>query len=453
MPLDEPTAVPAAAEAPAAEWPELDQGLLGRGRPAVPPFPLSLLPTPWRAWVEEEAPSSLPPEYFALALLGAAASMLGNSVRMHVAGTWREPLILWPALVGGPSSGRTRALAKGRLAVELASTVVGARRTEDQAGLDLRVSTLGDTTAKYVTRELETSRRGVSLWREELANWILAAASDEWRPAWIGAWGAGDVTVHPARQIWPTRVERFAVGICGALDQERLTDIVRESTEPLVARFLYAWPEPPGHAPLVAGPSSFDHVAFNAMMMRLMTFSVHGSTPRTLPFVPDAVARLDALLPAVRALRHDADGAEAAWLGKGPSSIARLAGVLRMMHWASRAGAESDPAVRAEDVDAAHSLWSDYLLPHARAVFGAAGTTETDRLARRAARWLRRQRKDCVSRREVRRHALGQAVDLEGVDDVLAQLESAGALRAIPGPDKARRGRPSERWAINPALR
>ena len=105
MPLDELNNLPQ----PAADWPSLDPSLLGDHRPTPPPsFPLHLLPGRWRAWVEASSRVFGSADYLAHCLLGGVAGVGGAGIRVAVASHWHEPLLLWQALVGGPSSGKSR---------------------------------------------------------------------------------------------------------------------------------------------------------------------------------------------------------------------------------------------------------------------------------------------------------------------------------------------------------
>ena len=45
-----------------------------------------------------------------IAILLSVAGLCGAGVRAQVTSAWSEPLVLWQALVGGPSSGKTSAL-------------------------------------------------------------------------------------------------------------------------------------------------------------------------------------------------------------------------------------------------------------------------------------------------------------------------------------------------------
>src|SRR5689334_6536496 len=107
MPLDEPPAS-------ATPWPEIDRRFLFPSRPAPPLFPLELLPAPWRAWVESAAPSFASVDYAAQGLLGAVSAVCGPRALVEVTPQWHEPLVLWLAIVGGASTGKTPALTAAR---------------------------------------------------------------------------------------------------------------------------------------------------------------------------------------------------------------------------------------------------------------------------------------------------------------------------------------------------
>ena len=85
-----------------ALWPEIDRRFLHHSRPPPPPFPLELLPEHWRPWVEARAGSFTSLDYLAQGLLGAVSAVCGARVVVDVTPHWREPLVLWQAMVGGP---------------------------------------------------------------------------------------------------------------------------------------------------------------------------------------------------------------------------------------------------------------------------------------------------------------------------------------------------------------
>ena len=101
--------------AEAATWPDIDPVLIEDGRRSVPGFTLDLLPLPWRSWVSATARAAgAPVDYAAQALLAAAAGLCGAGASVRVTPAWSERLVLWQALVGRASTGKSPALASMR---------------------------------------------------------------------------------------------------------------------------------------------------------------------------------------------------------------------------------------------------------------------------------------------------------------------------------------------------
>ena len=81
------------------------------------------------------------------------------------------------------------------------------------------------------------------------------------------------------------------------------------------------------------------------------------------------------------------EGRQAAWWGKGPGNVLRLAGTLTYLAWAIQPAGTPEPAqVPAWTVKAAARLWQSYLWPHARAVFRIAGNTGEESHGRKVLR-------------------------------------------------------------------
>ena len=158
---------------------------------------------------------------------------------------------------------------------------------------------------------------------------------------------------------------------------------------------------------------------------------------------------------AFRAQLHEetrqTEGIEAAWLGKGGGMVACLAGTFALMAWAASDAPDLPRILGLDTVERAVSLWWDYYRPHAMALFRREGTSEESR-ARRVVRWVRAEGRDVISRKDVRRRALCEAVDGREADDVIACLVEAGALRPQPRVKTDRPGRPALRWDVNPLL-
>jgi len=111
-------------------WPDIDPAFVEDARGAVPLFPLDLLPQPWRGWVSDTARAAgAPVDYAVQALLAAVSALCGAGVLVRVTPAWSEPLVLWQALVGPSSSGKSPAL-------EPVRALLGALEPEVAAGTE-----------------------------------------------------------------------------------------------------------------------------------------------------------------------------------------------------------------------------------------------------------------------------------------------------------------------------
>jgi len=438
---------------PTNDWLPLDRSLLGESRPARPAFPLHLLPGRWRTWVEASSRLFGSADYLAHCLLGGVAGVGGAGIRIEVTSHWREPLLLWQALVGGPSSGRSAAFARVRALLDRVEP------GDEEGGDRAPPAVLVDAGLDELDMALGSSARGVLLWREDLADWIEEAGRrsgpHSGRPAWLAGWNAASAMIGR----YPKAC--FAVGLLGALAPERLSGSFTGGDGALASRFLYVWPE--RGASVSLADTDADDAGIAALLQKIAAFAGHRETPCVVPFDKGAERRLEALMPAIQ---QRADAAEdeglgsvaVEWIGRGVATVVRLAGVLSLMEWAEtsetageESGAEYLP-VGAAHVEAAYALWSEYYLPHALAVFDRAGARAGDQAARKVVRWLKRVRAPEISREDVRREALCQSVDADGAEEVLARLEAGGFLRPVPVTEPTRRGPRRRRWEVNPLL-
>ena len=232
---------PVAASAASESWPKIGADLLTPARDAVPAFPLGLLPSHWRDWIADTARlAGAPPDYVAQAVLGAVSGVCGAGVSARIGATWSEPLVLWQALVGGPSSGKSLALAAGRgllAPVEAALAANDGRRRErhaarlglarrhreqwqaecaqavesgglpspmpadagfDQPFVPARIA-VADATPAALGDALRGHPRGAVLWRDGASAWLGDLAGTKRGGLdpdhWLEAWAAGPVTM------------------------------------------------------------------------------------------------------------------------------------------------------------------------------------------------------------------------------------------------------------------
>ncbi|MBN9087023.1 MAG: DUF3987 domain-containing protein [Reyranella sp.] len=429
---------PEVAETACAPWPELDRRFLQRERRAVPPpFPLEVIPEAWRSWIEGYALASTCIDYVAQALLAAVSAVCGSRMVVDVTPHWREPLVLWQALVGAPSTGKTAALVAGRRLLGSVKAPPDPPVVEEKPPRD------GPVLTAWMLD------RGLSRWFDD-CDWLGAMSRDkEDRPVVVAGW-TGDPS-HCAKFLEVgKRDARWAKSILGTLQADRLAETLSGVDDGLLSRLLYCWPVPGLDARLDRATGEGETVS--RLLQRLVDLPGTICEPATLALEDAAIDRLQALLPPLRAFMREADGAEAAWIGKAAGTIVRLAGLLSLMDWAAGDARVPCTTVDERHVERAHALWRDYYWPHAQAVFGQASPTIAERRVRRVGRWLQRTRPQVVSREDVRREALGDTANAETAESVIERLEQYGVVRLIPTQAARSGGRPRRRWEVNPEL-
>ena len=216
--------------------------------------------------------------------------------------------------------------------------------------------------------------------------------------------------------------------MCSSDLPDRLAEVFQGGDDGMAARFLYAWPEPPKYRSILERQVARDDEALD-LLQHIDRAAGSADRPLVLAFDHHAATFFDGFCERLHEDAQLAEGLEAGWLGKGRGTVARLAGLLALLAW-SGTGQLAPPTIVDETyVRQAIELWSGYFRPQARAVFTQCGRTDRDRLARRAVKWLRAQAFQLVSREDLRRDALGQAIDAGETDRLIARLEQAGVLR------------------------
>jgi hypothetical protein len=414
-------------------WGDFDASYLDDSRGPVPAFSLELLAAPWRDWARDTAAAAgAADDYVALSLIAAAGGLCGASARVQVAPGWTEPLVLWQALIGAPSSGKSPAIAPLRALLETLAQESGGDDAECSAS-GTAFAGLGDVAA--------ADAKGALLWCDEPADWLarLAVASASARG-------------HLLRG-WAPPIGAPVTGLLVCLQPDAVAAIAKLGVD-LAARFLFAWPHQPPYRPLAGRKPPANGQALSALR-RLSHLAGTAGSPAILQFEEDALRALDSFLAKLHLEVAEADGLEQAWQGKGRGTVVRLIGCLALLDW-SVAGVDACPAtpcpVGREVVERGVSLWSDYLRPHARAVLQLAAPDDIDHKARHVLRWLRRRGALEVSREEIRCDALGRSVNAAGAERVLQRLQTAGFVKQLLYSMPSHGGRPPNRWEVNPRL-
>lgn len=475
-------------------WPELDLHWLYGERSAVPPLPVGqIFPPATAKWIETTAESvGAPADYVAVGLLGVLAGMSGAGVLIQATPEWGEPLVLWLAAIGAPSTGKTPALSAARRCIEVietdAQTGDDERRREHQAReasaklakdawLD-EVETahkngtppplppadskapspfvptqmlIGDATLESIADIVEGNPRGVVSWHDELAAWLQSFSrysSGSNRPAWLEGWSAGPVRINRKSRSEPLQLRKLPLSVVGTIQPDRLREALTGADDGLPARFLYTWPDAPPFKALAdrRAPQS------EGMLQRLRRIAAATGTvdqPLALGLAPDAFALFDAFAREHHGEAADHIGLASGWYGKGPGTVLRLAGALHLLREAEAAG-PIGASIDAEAIRLAAGFWGNYFLPHAMAAFSVAGLSEKERRLRRAVMWMQRHRAMSVTGRQLHQEAFARSLSTDEVVEVAKHMERAGVIREAKRPPGV--GRPSASWLVNPAV-
>ncbi len=280
---------------------------------------------------------------------------------------------------------------------------------------------------------------------------LLSGGGD--RQFWLEANGGQSFTIDRVKHPEPVHIRHLSVAVFGGIQPDRLSAVMRDADDGLVARFLFAWPEKGGYRrPTERGA---DHDAGLAVFRRLAALDMaNGERGATLPVVvPFSAAAVEAF----HAFRADMHGREAAGLmagaiGKAPGHVIRLALLLEFLWWAATPGAPEPAAISYAAFAAAAGLVDGYFLPMAERVFGDAAASDPERHAAALARWIVRTGPAKVNVRVLREtdKPAGLPRDASAIKAACAELVDARWL--VAPPPNAGPGRPAGDYMVNPAL-
>ena len=195
-------------------------------RPRQPPWSRACrarwrcVPQPWRDWIADtERATGAPADYVLQSVLAGVAAVCGAGVRVRVTPAWDEPLVLWQAVVGEPSTGKSAALAPMRRLLDVVEQErrLGdeeRRAAHDERGKAAGKGTDGDAAPSCPRRSWRADRRsrrarrrssrgnprGLLLWRDGPARgrgWIARRGRRGRQPSRDVARGLGGAAPSP----------------------------------------------------------------------------------------------------------------------------------------------------------------------------------------------------------------------------------------------------------------
>jgi hypothetical protein len=311
-----------------------------------------------------------------------------------------------------------------------------------------------DVTIERVATLLATAApKGLLIVRDELAGWIsgMCSYNDAGRAFWVESFGGRPYRVERQKHPDPIIVPRLAVAVYGGVQPERLGPLMRDTDDGLLARILWAWPDPIAFRLSRRAP----HVDWAVDALdRLRWLDLQpGYPPQPLivPLSQDALPLLESFARGVQERQETAGGLMRSTLGKARGLALRLSLVLETLWWCGSSGMAAGPnQISPKAFAAAAHILDDYYLPMAERVYGDAAAPQRDRNAATLARWILRDKPH-----EVYVRALQRDVRLPGLTSAEAIHEAAGVLVEAdwlqePVRGVGRRGKAA--YAINPRV-
>ena len=482
-------------------WPELQPFEEER----LPEFPVEVLPSPLREWVQAESiATQTPPDLAGLLALAVCSSAIARRIVVEPRPKWVEPTNTYVAVVLEPANRKSAVFADAtapmreveRSEVDAAREEVAQEQSERRQAVK-RLEKLERELAKnYSAAKADEARELV----HKLANWseralprrIVDDATHEKLGIMLAEQGGRIASMSPEGGVFDLMagqysnsgmvtfgvylmghsgddlrtdrvsrkgvyVERPALTIAYAIQRaviEGLADKPSFRGKGLLARFLYAAPKSWIGSRDIAPPWVPEETtaAYHELVRQLCGCELEGSL--ALDNLADAVfqrwhQQVEDMLGKGGTLDMIQD-----WGGKLVGETLRLAGI---MHCVRHAGGNPlQHEMDAETMGAAVQI-AEYLIPHAELVLTQMssgndyGGDEIAELAQILLKWVARKKNSTFKKRDAHQDiSRFKNQQVEALDPVLAELEKRGYIREQPAKKSGRGRPPSPQYEVNP---
>ena len=498
------------APAPAIDrmWDAPNMAPLGGDRRPIPQFNVEWFGPHLGRWAETQARATCAPaDYVAASLLALVGGLLGNRRRPLAGAGWEEPPLLWMALVGDPSSGKSPASSavmalvnaeearldsdyrERRRAYEAekvkADAVLAAHKTswkEQMRGSPeiaevlpptlpdgfkepvkpiLRRIVVRDSTVERLATLSAENPTGLLLHRDELSGLFASfgrysGGGGADRQFFLECYGGRSFTVDRVKTGEPVRVPHLSISIVGALQPDKAAELLGGADDGFTGRFLWCWPAPvPGFR---IAREALDRSAAERVVNRLCGLHMISNpppepdSPAHVPVEEAALVLLERFALEMKEREKGAMPLMKSALGKARGHALRLSCILTFMWWSADPRAPWDePAEIGESAMATSiEMMATYFLPMAERVVGDAAVPVVETNAAILARHLREKRLKTFNSSKLRYSIKGPLRDSSAMDAACVELEDADLIQAVEVTKK--RGRSPKNFTVNPKL-
>jgi len=484
-------------ESSGSGWPVVDASVLNRAVEAAPEIPLAGFGSKLSGYVRAAAAAlGAPVDYLGLAIIAGAAGCIGARRFVEVWPGWKEPAILWAALVGDPSTNKTPATEPVRealAAVEAEKLDQHKPVEEAHAAASMQAKAVKRAWEKAVEKALRDGHDVPPMpdaAREPTApirprTWVVNATIEKLarilaeQPGGVvnfsdelaGLFGSFDryggeggdrafyLELYGGRSYRIDRVKdgsidipHMAVSLLGTIQPDRLHRLVLSGdNDGLACRFLYAWPE----ARAKKRPASKPNLNVLVDAFKRLG-SLEGSA--VIPVSDEGSAAFEVWWTGVHdAATKAASGMLAEAYGKMNGGVLRIALLFEYLAWASADhGTNLEPRhVSLASIRSAIDFVESWAKPMARRVFAEVSVPLADRNAAVLARYLLNERPTAVNARQLRltkKSALPGIRDAKAMDEACAALCDANWLRPVFTRAGDIKGRRAKSYDVNPGL-
>ena len=294
--------------------------------------------------MSDAAEDLIPRDYFAVALLGTTAGLIGNACEAKMPNSsMSQHATLWTVLVGHPGARKSPALKPFISMVSDIERQQGTRRKFDDA-----------TIAGVLKIIRSTGEPGLLLMNHELSGWWNTFKIDrQGEQFWLKAWDGDEQYTVDRANAEPFVIERLNISVVGGTQPATLSTILAATgnvEKGFVSRCMMSFPDSPPQVQQWSGNEA-DMVTARKHLTRIA--DLFGGSTRRIPVTPKAAAhhkawneriKLDYLL--------DPTTPEGQWLIKQHGTSVRLALVLEHLWWASRKAPDANSFEKAQSIAA-----------------------------------------------------------------------------------------------------